>query len=47
MRNFNKTEICEALALLRAAGERNKLIGNDGNSGDAELFNITLVNYQP
>lgn len=47
MRDFNETEIGEALAFLCAAGKGYKLIGYDGNCGNTELFKIALVNYQP
>ena len=47
MGNFDKAEICQALALLGSEGEPLELIGNDGDGRDAGLFKITLVNYQP
>jgi hypothetical protein len=45
--NHHKTEIGQALAFLRAAGQRDKLVGDDGDGGDAVFFGIGLVNYQP
>ena len=47
MGNFDKAEICQALALLGSESEPFELIGNDGDSGNTGLFKITLVNYQP
>ena len=47
MGNFDKAEICQALALLGSEGEPLELIGNDGDSGNTGLFKITRVNYQP
>jgi hypothetical protein len=45
--NDHITKIGEALAFLRALGERYELIGCNGNSGYAVFFRIALVNYQP
>lgn len=47
MRNLYKTKIGQSLTFLRTAGKSNKLVGYDSYRGNTELFNVTLVNYQP
>ena len=47
MGDRHKAHVGEALALLGAARKGQEGVGNDGNSGNAGLFKIGLVNYQP
>jgi len=47
MRNNYERKIYESLALLGTPGKIDKLIGCDGDSGDAFFLKIALVNYQP
>lgn len=47
MRNDHEAEIRQPLTFLRAAGKSDELIGCDGDRGNAGLFKIALVNYQP
>jgi hypothetical protein len=41
------THVGQTLAFLSAAGQRDELIGNDGDGGDACFLKIGLINYQP
>ncbi len=47
MRDNNKTEIRQSLALLSPSGKGKELISYNGYCGNTGLFEITLVNYQP
>ena len=47
MGDRHKAHVGEALALLGAARKGQEGVGNDGDSGNAGLFKIGLVNYQP
>jgi hypothetical protein len=47
MGDNGKTHVRQTLAFLRAAGQRDKLVGDDGDGGDACFFKIGLINYQP
>ena len=47
MRHRDEAHVRQPLALLRAPGEGYELVGYDCYRGDAHLFEIALVNYQP
>ena len=47
MGHYNKAHVGQTLADLTAAGQGNELVRGNGYGGDASLFNIALVNYQP